>query len=174
MSTANVETWDYTIVGAGAAGCVLANRLTASGRYRVLVLEADGNDNKLWIRVPAGFTRTMFDKRISWGYHNAPGPAIGNRKIPCPRGKVLGGSSSINGHAYVRGQAQDYEDWVAQGATGWGWSDVLPFSNVPRRVSATVIRRCAGPAGRSWSMIRASCIHSQKSICKPCRRRASA
>jgi choline dehydrogenase len=125
MSTA--ETWDYIIVGAGAAGCVLANRLTESGRYRVLLLEAGGNDNHLWIRVPAGFTRTMFDKRISWGYENAPGPAISNRKIPCPRGKVLGGSSSINGHAYVRGQAKDYEDWVALGATGWGWSDVLPY-----------------------------------------------
>ncbi len=127
MSTLSDDTWDYIIVGAGAAGCVLANRLTASGRLRVLVLEAGGNDNKLWIRVPAGFTRTMFDPRISWGYTNAPGPAIGNRTIPCPRGKVLGGSSSINGHAYVRGQAQDYEDWVALGAKGWGWSDVLPY-----------------------------------------------
>ena len=75
MSTLSDDTWDYIIVGAGAAGCVLANRLTASGRFRVLVLEAGGNDNKLWIRVPAGFTRTMFDPRISWGYSNAPGPA---------------------------------------------------------------------------------------------------
>ena len=92
------ETWDYVIVGAGAAGCVLANQLTASGRHRVLLLEAGGSDNNLWIKVPAGFTRTMFDNSIGWGYANAPAPHTGNRAIPCPRGRVLGGSSSINGH----------------------------------------------------------------------------
>lgn len=121
------ERWDYIVVGAGAAGCVLANRLTASGVHRVLVLEAGGADDKLWIRVPAGFTRTMFDPQITWGFSNAPSAAVDNRAIPCPRGKVLGGSSSINGHAYVRGQAQDYEDWVALGAPGWGWNDLLPY-----------------------------------------------
>jgi len=148
MGTTSVETWDYIIVGAGAAGCVLANRLTASGRLRVLVLEAGGSDNKFWIRVPAGFTRTMFDPRITWGYNNAPGPAIGNRPIPCPRGKVLGGSSSINGHAYVRGQAQDYEDWVALGAKGWGWSDVLPyFKRAESRIGECdpTVRGTSGP-----------------------------
>jgi choline dehydrogenase-like flavoprotein len=121
------ETWDTIIVGAGAAGCVLANRLTASGRHRVLLLEAGGNDNKLWIKVPAGFTRTIFDNSVGWGYANAPAPHTGNRAIPCPRGRVLGGSSSINGHLYVRGQADDYTDWVALGAAGWGWDAVLPY-----------------------------------------------
>ena len=121
------EAWDYVIVGAGAAGCVLANRLTASGRHRVLLLEAGGTDNKLWIKVPAGFTRTIFDNSVGWGYANAPAPHTGNRAIPCPRGRVLGGSSSINGHLYVRGQAADYTDWVALGAVGWGWDAVLPY-----------------------------------------------
>ena len=119
--------WDIIIVGAGAAGCVLANRLTASGRYKVLVLEAGGSDNHLWIKVPAGVTRTMFDPAIGWGYENAPAPETGQRAIPCPRGRVIGGSSSINGHLYVRGQAEDYADWVAQGASGWGWDEVLPY-----------------------------------------------
>lgn len=122
-----VEQWDYIIVGAGSAGCVLANRLTASGRMHVLVLEAGGPDSKLLIRVPAGFTRTVFDPSIGWGYHNTPAPATDNRVIPCPRGRVIGGSSSINGHLYVRGQAYDYADWVALGAKGWGWDDMLPF-----------------------------------------------
>ena len=111
MTTERIEErFDYIIVGAGAAGCVLANRLSADGRRKVLLLEAGGADDKLWIRIPAGFTRTMFDPAITWGYRNAPGAAVDNRAIPCPRGKVLGGSSSINGHAYVRGQAADYED----------------------------------------------------------------
>ena len=119
--------WDTIIVGAGAAGCVLANRLTESGRHKVLVLEAGGFDNHLWIKVPAGVTRTMFDPAIGWGYENAPAPETGQRVIPCPRGRVIGGSSSINGHLYVRGQAEDYADWVVQGASGWGWDDVLPY-----------------------------------------------
>jgi choline dehydrogenase len=121
------EHWDYIIVGAGAAGCVVAHRLAASGEHRVLLLEAGGSDDRLWIRVPAGFTKTLFDPRIGWGYANAPAPATGNRIIPCPRGRVLGGSSSINGHLYVRGQALDYDGWAHGGAPGWGWGDVLPF-----------------------------------------------
>ena len=121
------EHYDYVIVGAGAAGCVLANRLTASGQLRVLVLEAGGSDAKLMIRIPAGFTRTIFDPSIGWSYNNTPAPATENRVIPCPRGRVIGGSSTINGHLYVRGQARDYADWVALGAQGWSWDDVLPF-----------------------------------------------
>ena len=121
------ETWDFVIVGAGTAGCVLANRLTASGQHRVLLLEAGGSDRRLWIRVPAGFARTVLDLRIGWNYLNQPSPATGNRVIPCPRGRVLGGSSSINGHLYVRGQAEDYADWVSLGAEGWAWHNVLPY-----------------------------------------------
>jgi len=121
------ETFDFVIVGAGAAGCVLANRLSADGRYRVLILEAGGSDAHPWIKIPAGFTRTIFNQSLGWGYTNAPTPATANRSIPCPRGRVLGGSSSINGHLYVRGQAQDYADWVKAGATDWGWQQVLKY-----------------------------------------------
>jgi choline dehydrogenase len=121
------ETWDYVIVGAGAAGCVLANRLSASGLHRVLLLEAGGSDRRLWIRIPAGFSRTLLDPSLGWRYLNQPAAGTGNRVIACPRGRVLGGSSSINGHLYVCGQAEDYEDWVTAGATGWGWEDVQPY-----------------------------------------------
>jgi choline dehydrogenase len=119
--------FDYIVVGAGAAGCVLADRLTAPGRHRVLILEAGGTDKKLWIRIPAGFTRTIFDRSVGWAYTYDPADATGGRDIPCPRGRVLGGSSSINGHLYVRGQREDYDGWAASGATGWSWADVLPY-----------------------------------------------
>ncbi|MGH8750000.1 MAG: GMC family oxidoreductase N-terminal domain-containing protein, partial [Burkholderiales bacterium] len=127
MNKAAGETWDYVVVGAGAAGCVLADRLSASGRHRVLLLEAGGSDRRLWIRIPAGFSRTLADPSLGWRYLNQPAAGTGNRVIACPRGRVLGGSSSINGHLYVCGQAEDYEDWVTAGATGWGWEDVLPY-----------------------------------------------
>ncbi|MEZ5660300.1 MAG: GMC family oxidoreductase N-terminal domain-containing protein [Burkholderiaceae bacterium] len=120
------ESWDVVIVGAGAAGCVLADRLSADARLRVLLLEAGGPDRSPWIKIPAGFARTLFDPALGWGYVNAASAAVAGREIPCPRGRVLGGSSSINGHLYVRGQARDYDDWAAQGARGWAWADVLP------------------------------------------------
>jgi choline dehydrogenase len=138
VSTPAGETWDYVIVGAGAAGCVLADRLSASGRHRVLLLEAGGSDRRLWIRVPAGFSRTLLDPSLGWRYLNQPGAGTGNRIIPCPRGRVVGGSGSINGHLYVRGQAQDYEDWAAAGATGWGWNDVRHyFKRAEERLQAS-------------------------------------
>ena len=142
------ETWDYVVVGAGAAGCVLADRLSASGRHRVLLLEAGGGDRRLWIRIPAGFTRTLLDPSLGWRYLNQPAPGTGNRVIPCPRGRVVGGSSSINGHLYVRGQAQDYEDWVTAGATGWGWDDVRPTSAAPSDAAAGERAAPAPPAVR--------------------------
>jgi choline dehydrogenase len=117
---------DYVIVGAGAAGCVLASRLSASGRERVLVLEAGGADRHLAIRVPAGFRYTIGHPRLNWGYKTAPGTHIGARVIDFPRGRVLGGSSSINGHLFVRGQAADYDHWAQLGCRGWSWDDVLP------------------------------------------------
>ncbi|MGC1440740.1 MAG: GMC family oxidoreductase N-terminal domain-containing protein [Burkholderiaceae bacterium] len=119
--------FDFVIVGAGAAGCVLANRLSESGEHSVLVLEAGGSDAHLWVKVPAGFTRTIDDPSLNWGYVNAGSPATGNRPIHCPRGRVIGGSSSINGHLYVRGQRQDYDDWSAAGASGWDWNSLLPY-----------------------------------------------
>lgn len=118
---------DYVVVGAGAAGCVLADRLSASGRHRVVVLEAGGPDRRLLIKLPAGFSKTIDDPTLNWGYRTAPGPAIGDRVIDFPRGKVIGGSSSINGHLYVRGQGADYDQWAQLGCRGWSYDDVLPY-----------------------------------------------
>ncbi|HEY7887280.1 MAG TPA: GMC family oxidoreductase N-terminal domain-containing protein [Steroidobacteraceae bacterium] len=119
--------FDYIIVGAGSAGCVLANRLTESGRHRVLLLEAGGSDASPWIRVPVGYARTFTDPRYNWMYQTEPEPALENRTAFWPRGKVLGGSSSINAMLFVRGQPSDYEDWRGAGNPGWGWQDVLPY-----------------------------------------------
>lgn len=122
-----MEEFDYVIVGAGAAGCVLANRLSESGRHSVALLEAGGPDSNIWIKIPAGFNKTVYNDALNWGYETAPGPYIDNRRIKFPRGKVLGGSGSINGHLYVRGQAADYDMWAQLGCRGWSWSDVLPY-----------------------------------------------
>jgi choline dehydrogenase len=120
--------WDYVIVGAGSAGCVLAERLSASGRHRVLLLEAGGRDRNPWIHVPLGYGRTMFDRKVNWMFETEPEPALDNRRIKVPRGKVLGGSSSINGLIYVRGQREDYDiDWRGAGNPGWGYDDLLPY-----------------------------------------------
>ncbi len=98
-----------------------------SGKHSVAVLEAGGNDNHIWIKIPAGFNKTVYDDSLNWGYETAPGPFIDDRRIKYPRGKVLGGSGSINGHLYVRGQAADYDMWAQLGCRGWSWSDVLPY-----------------------------------------------
>ncbi|HET9107505.1 MAG TPA: GMC family oxidoreductase N-terminal domain-containing protein [Steroidobacteraceae bacterium] len=119
--------FDYIIVGAGSAGCVLANRLTASGRHRVLLLEAGGSDFSPWIRVPIGYARTFTDPRYNWMYQTEPEPTLHGRSAFWPRGRVLGGSSSINAMVFVRGQPSDYEDWREAGNPGWGWHDVLPY-----------------------------------------------
>src|SRR6185312_10351455 len=119
--------FDYIIVGAGSAGCVLANRLSESGRHRVLLLEAGGSDFSPWIRVPIGYARTFTDPRYNWMYRTEPEPALDNRSAFWPRGKVLGGSSSINEMVFVRGQPADYEDLRNGGNPGWGWRDVLPY-----------------------------------------------
>ena len=115
------------IVGAGAAGCVLANRLTESGRDQVAVIEAGGSDRRVFIKIPAGFRMTVGDPSLNWGYHTAPGAHVDQRKIEFPRGRVIGGSSSINGHLYVRGQAADYQQWAQLGCHGWSYDDVLPY-----------------------------------------------
>jgi choline dehydrogenase len=119
--------YDYIIVGAGSAGCVLANRLSASGAHRVLLLEAGGNDRSPWIQVPIGYGRTFNDPRFNWMYQAQPDPALDNRSSFWPRGKVLGGSSSINAMVYVRGQPADFDDWRAAGNPGWSWSELLPY-----------------------------------------------
>ncbi|HEY7904124.1 MAG TPA: GMC family oxidoreductase N-terminal domain-containing protein, partial [Casimicrobiaceae bacterium] len=122
-----MNAFDYVIVGGGTAGCVLANRLTASGRERVLVLEAGPRDDYLWIHIPIGYGKTMFHPVYNWGFYTEPEPSMHGRKVYWPRGRGLGGSSSINGLIYVRGQPEDYDRWAAAGNAGWGWRDVLPY-----------------------------------------------
>lgn len=121
------DIFDFVIVGAGSAGCVLANRLSANGAYRVLLLEAGPWDRNPWVHVPIGYAKTMFHPILNWGYYTEPQPALADRKIYWPRGRVVGGSSSINGLIYVRGQPEDYDDWAMNGSEGWGWHDVEPY-----------------------------------------------
>jgi choline dehydrogenase len=123
----DTQTFDYIIAGAGSAGCVLANRLTANGKHRVLLLEAGGEDSSFWIHFPLGYGKHFSNPDVNWLYTAEPEPAIGNRRVPQPRGKVLGGSSSINGLVYIRGQREDYDTWRAQGNAGWGYEEVLPY-----------------------------------------------
>jgi len=118
--------WDHIIVGAGSAGCVLANRLVRAGR-RVLLLEAGGADRSFWLKLPVGYFRTIFDQRFSRLFETEPQPETGERRIIWPRGRILGGSSSINGLLYIRGQHADYDDWAHAGATGWSYREVLPY-----------------------------------------------
>jgi choline dehydrogenase len=119
--------FDYVIVGAGSAGCVLANRLSADGKNSVLLLEAGPKDTNLWIHVPLGYGRLFKEKTVNWMYQTEPEPELGGRQVFQPRGKVLGGSSSINGLLYVRGQHEDYDRWRQRGNAGWGYDDVLPY-----------------------------------------------
>ena len=121
------DEFDYIIIGAGSAGCVLADRLSASGRHRVLVLEAGGSDKRFWIQTPIGYGKAFYDEKVNWKYITEPDAGINNRRSYWPRGKVIGGSSSINAMVYIRGQQQDYEDWRELGNHGWGWQDVLPY-----------------------------------------------
>ena len=122
-----MDEFDYVIVGAGTAGCVLASRLAADGKTTVLLLEAGGSDRTVWIQLPIGYGRTFFDRRVNWMYDTAPVVGLGGRSSYWPRGKVVGGSGSINAMVHVRGQSHDYEDWKAMGNPGWGWDDVLPY-----------------------------------------------
>ncbi|HUL19560.1 MAG TPA: choline dehydrogenase [Steroidobacteraceae bacterium] len=121
------ESFDYVIVGAGSAGCVLAARLTEDGKHSVLLLEYGGSDRSLWIQMPSALSIPMNMERYDWRYYTEPEPQLNNRRLHTPRGKVLGGSSSINGLVYVRGNALDFEHWESLGASGWGYRDVLPY-----------------------------------------------
>ncbi|HEY1890524.1 MAG TPA: choline dehydrogenase [Steroidobacteraceae bacterium] len=130
------DTFDYVIVGAGSAGCVLADRLTESGEHSVLLLEYGGSDRSIYIQMPAALSIPMNMPRYNWFFHTEPEPGLGGRSLHTPRGKVLGGSSSINGLVYVRGNPLDFERWAAEGASGWAYRDVLPyFKRTERRDS---------------------------------------
>ena len=118
--------YDYIIVGAGSAGCTLANRLTASGRHSVLLLEAGGSDNWIWLHIPVGYLYAMGNPRADWCFKTEPVPGLNGRSLNYPRGRVIGGSSAINGMIYMRGQAADYDHWRQLGNQGWSWEDVLP------------------------------------------------
>ncbi len=119
--------FDYVIVGAGTAGCVLANRLSADDRVSICLLEAGGEGRTPWIRIPVGYVKTMVDPKVNWLFDTQPHGDTRDRPIPVPRGKVLGGSSAINGMVYVRGQARDYDTWAQLGCTGWSYADILPY-----------------------------------------------
>lgn len=123
----SVQEADYVIIGAGSAGCVIAHRLSADPSKQVVLLEAGGVDRNIWIHIPIGYGKTFFNKEVNWMFKTEPELAMEGRKIDQPRGRVLGGSSSINGLLYVRGQAQDYDEWATLGNHGWGYQDVLPY-----------------------------------------------
>jgi choline dehydrogenase len=121
------ETYDYIVVGAGSAGCVLAARLSETGRHSVLLVEAGPEDRQLWVHVPLGYAYLFADPRINWMMESEPEPHLNGRRMYQPRGKVLGGTSSINGMVYIRGNPADFDEWKAQGCAGWGWEDVQPY-----------------------------------------------
>jgi choline dehydrogenase len=123
----DIGEFDYVIVGGGSAGCLLANRLSADPRNRVLLLEAGGNDNWIWFHIPVGYLFAIGNPRADWMLETEAEAGLGGRKLPYPRGKVIGGSSAINAMIYMRGQAADYDGWAQAGLSGWGWDDVLPY-----------------------------------------------
>ena len=122
-----MEKFDYIIIGAGSAGCVLANRLSANQKISVLLLEAGGKDTNPWIHIPGGYFKTMHNPNTDWCFKTEKESGLNNREMNFPRGKTLGGSSSINGMLYIRGQSNDYNYWRQLGNVGWSWEDVLPY-----------------------------------------------
>jgi len=135
------STYDFIVLGGGTAGCVLANRLSASGRYTVLLIEAGGRPTSAWIDIPAGFSKLLTNTKYNWCFTSEPEPATGARRIAIPRGKGLGGSSLINGMVYVRGQARDFDTWAQKGARGWSYADLVPYFRK--------VEDFAGPAGET-------------------------
>jgi choline dehydrogenase len=127
MTVVDDGDFDFIVTGAGSAGCVLAARLSESGQYRVLLLEAGGRDRNPWIHIPIGYAKLFTHKRLNWRFESEPEPELNNRRMYQPRGKVLGGTSSINGMIYMRGNHADYDEWRQRGCEGWDWDSVLPY-----------------------------------------------
>ena len=157
---ADAEAFDYVIIGAGTAGCVLSNRLTEDPRITVLLIEAGGSEKHPYIEAPAAFIKTIDDKRFNWCFETEPAQSVKNRAIHFPRGKALGGSSAINGHLYVRGQARDYDTWAQLGNRGWSYDDVLPYfrKSETRPGGDPEIRGSDGP-------IHVSDVHERHPLC---------
>jgi len=141
-----MQEFDFIIIGAGSAGCVVADVLSRDGRFSVAVIEAGGSDNRFWIKVPMGYGRLFQDPSVNWKFETEAEAACNNRKAYWPRGKVIGGSSSINALVYCRGMPRDFDDWKRGGADGWGWSDVRPhFEMIERRISPNGSEIGSGP-----------------------------
>ena len=127
--------FDFIVVGAGSAGCIVASRLSESGRHSVLLIEAGGEDKSFWFKIPVGYAKSYYNPKVNWMYRTEPEPFVNQREVFIPQGRTLGGGSSVNAMIYIRGQAEDYEEWKNAGCQGWGWADVLP-----------VFRRCEANA----------------------------
>ena len=140
---------DFVIVGAGSAGCALAERLSRNGKHSVLVVEAGGSDRKFWIQVPLGYGRLFYDPKVNWMYYTEPDPGLGGRRDYWPRGKVIGGSSSVNAMVYIRGHPADYDDWAARGNVGWSWANVAGHFEEIEHFNTTRSTRGDATVGRN-------------------------